>query len=108
VIPLAAQPVADPKIPALPAVRQLQLVVVPENELLVPGVEPDKLPAGGVVGAFGLVRPQLDSNNPSATATLRPAPTCSNGACNFKMVSSGTDGWRKPSALCRTDPLVPR
>jgi hypothetical protein len=89
---LAPQPVADAKMPALPAVRQLQLVVVPEKELLVPGAEPDKLPAGGVVGAFGLVLPQLDSNNPRATATLRTAPTCSSEACNFKMVSSGADG----------------
>ena len=95
---LAPQPVADAKMPALPAVRQLQLVVVPEKELLVPGAEPDKLPAGGVVGAFGLVLPQLDSDNPRATATLRPAIRCNNLACNFKVVSS----WANRRAMLAT------
>jgi 16S rRNA (adenine1518-N6/adenine1519-N6)-dimethyltransferase len=91
-IPPAPQPVADPKMPALPAVRQLQVVVVPEKELLEPDVEPDKLAAGGVVGPFGLLPPQLDRNDPSATATLRPRATCNNLACNFKMGSSEANG----------------
>ena len=115
-IPLAWQPVADAKMPALPAVRQLQLVVVPEKELLVPGVEPDKLPAGGVVGAFGLVPPQLDSNNPSETATLGAKATCNNLACNFKwflrseqkapLARRISDRSRKTNSSCETESRV--
>jgi hypothetical protein len=87
VIPLAPQPVADPKTPALPAVRQLQVVVVPERELPVPGVEPDKPPAGEMEGAFGLVPPQPDINNPSTTARLGP-PTRNNLANGFIIILS--------------------
>lgn len=96
VIPLAPQPLADPKIPALPAVRQLQVVVVPESALLGADVEPDTLftEAGGTVGVFGVVPPQPESNNPSMMATLGPAATCNN--LNFKVFSWGeTEGQRR-------------
>jgi hypothetical protein len=84
------QPVADAKTPALPAVRQLHVVVVPENELLAPEDEPGTLAAGGgVLGVFGVVPPQLDSNSPSATITIRPAHKASKRVGNFMMISSG-------------------
>ena len=80
-------PIADAKIPAVSAVRQLHVVVVPESEAPAPDAASDTALAepGEAVGALGLAPPQLARNNPSATITL-PAPTC-NKVCGFIMVS---------------------
>ena len=83
-------PIADAKIPAVSAVRQLHVVVVPENELLAAEDEPGTLAAGGgVLGVLGVVPPQLDRNSPSASITIRPAHKGSNRVGNFIMISSG-------------------
>jgi hypothetical protein len=80
----AWQPLADPKMPALPPVKQLQLVIAP-GARLTPGAEVTTLTAGAV-GAAGVPPPQAaDSNSPTPDETM--APTCRRA---FRFIMAGT------------------